>query len=152
MNANREISPTPPIPQEWQPYYAKLQALRESLLENHLQQIAGIVEALEKKTNHSTDDLSGDAGHHLTLGLLASEQDALLELDSAIQRIFHGTYGICEQTGKPIPDARLRVVPWTRYTREALENIDRERMVNCRTGGNLPPRPKSNIMCHPFND
>ena len=43
-----------------------------------------------------------------------------------MRRILDGSYGVCEQTGKRIPAARLKVVPWTRFREEMeaqLENI-----------------------------
>ncbi|MBK8240365.1 MAG: TraR/DksA C4-type zinc finger protein [Deltaproteobacteria bacterium] len=42
-------------------------------------------------------------------------------------RMREGDYGICEETGEPIPFARLRSEPTTRYTVEALEDLERER-------------------------
>ena len=35
-----------------------------------------------------------------------------------------GTYGICEKTGRPIPLARLRQVPWARYRVEVQEALE----------------------------
>jgi DnaK suppressor protein len=52
---------------------------------------------------------------------LGAEDDRLYEIDCAIQRIRDGVYGFCEETGAPIPAARLRAVPWTRYSRSAAE-------------------------------
>jgi DnaK suppressor protein len=52
---------------------------------------------------------------------LAHEFSALAEVEAALARIRDGRYGICEDTGAPIPAARLRALPWTRYTRAAAE-------------------------------
>jgi RNA polymerase-binding transcription factor DksA len=60
------------------------------------------------------------------LGMLSSEQDALYEIDEAIERIRNGTYGKCELTGKPIPEERLIAIPWTRFTAEAEREIERD--------------------------
>ena len=35
----------------------------------------------------------------------------LVEIDDAFQKLFDGTYGTCEECGKRIPEARLRLVP-----------------------------------------
>jgi DnaK suppressor protein len=61
------------------------------------------------------------------LSLISSEQNALYEIDQALRRIRDGTYGICEATGKPIPEDRLNAVPWTRFTLEVEEQLERER-------------------------
>jgi hypothetical protein len=63
----------------------------------------------------ATDSFDRD----LTLGLASFEQEALYEVDAAIQRIDDGTYGICELTGRPIPWKRLEAIPWTRFSIEA---------------------------------
>ena len=48
---------------------------------------------------------------------------------------------MCEETGDPIPFARLLLEPTTRYTVDALEGIERERArdaVNVGDGGDDP--------------
>ena len=62
------------------------------------------------------------------------EQSALSEVEAAIGRIRHGTYGICEETGLPIPAERLRAVPWTRFIRPAQERHDRAPFVPKKPG------------------
>jgi RNA polymerase-binding transcription factor DksA len=42
-----------------------------------------------------------------------------------MKRILEGKYGICEQTGKPIPAGRLKVLPWTRYCTEVASRLER---------------------------
>ncbi len=44
-----------------------------------------------------------------------------------LQRIKAGTYGVCEQTAKPIPKERLTAVPFTRYTAEAMKEVEKTR-------------------------
>jgi len=50
-----------------------------------------------------------------TLGLMDSEMRLVKEIDGALDRIENGTYAICEGTGKPIPKARLKAIPWAKY-------------------------------------
>lgn len=45
----------------------------------------------------------------------------LLEVESALARIEHGTYGICEETEEPIESERLLAIPWTRLSIEGAE-------------------------------
>ncbi|MEM6296620.1 MAG: TraR/DksA family transcriptional regulator [Myxococcota bacterium] len=60
--------------------------------------------------------------------LLVSGMDRarLAEVEAALGRVADGTYGECEETGEPIPFARLRAEPTTRYTVEALEILESE--------------------------
>ena len=47
---------------------------------------------------------------------LATElQEALDEVDAAIERMEAGTYGLCEGCGKPIGTARLEAMPAARF-------------------------------------
>jgi RNA polymerase-binding transcription factor DksA len=59
--------------------------------------------------------------------MVANEQEALAEIDAAIQRIHAGTYGVCEVTGKPIAKERLLAVPFTRHSAEAQKAIEKNR-------------------------
>ena len=52
---------------------------------------------------------------------LAAEGVEISEVDAALQRLHAGTYGICTATGRPIPAARLRAVPCTRFTHDAAK-------------------------------
>ena len=66
---------------------------------------------------------SSDAGSEtfdrdVALSMVASEQEALDEIEDAIDRIFDGTYGVCQETQKPIKKARLKAVPFTRFSLE----------------------------------
>jgi RNA polymerase-binding transcription factor DksA len=117
------------VPSKWRWHYEKLQAMRESLLADHATLAAESSEPMEPPGIDNADGATDEFDHNLALGILAHEEDALFEVDAAIQRILDGSYGICEITGKPIPDVRLRVVPWTRYTKEALERLERLRLV-----------------------
>ncbi len=50
-------------------------------------------------------------------------------IDIALEKIESGKYGICEGTGKPIPEARLEAIPWTPYTVEYAEIVEKSKQV-----------------------
>mgnify|MGYP003328279813 CR=1 FL=1 len=60
------------------------------------------------------------------LNLLSKEQDALQEIQAALERITEGTYGICGISGKKIPQARLEAIPFARLTVECQYQWERE--------------------------
>lgn len=55
--------------------------------------------------------------------LTENEIYTLKEIETALEKIENGTYGICEGTKKKIPIARLKAIPWTRYTVEFAEQM-----------------------------
>lgn len=117
------------VPAQWYWHYQKLQSIRENLLSDSAEQMEEFEEPLEAPGNDVADSATDEFDHDLALSLLAHEGDALFEVDAAIQRILDGSYGICEMTGRPIPEVRLRATPWTRYTKEALELLERRNLV-----------------------
>ncbi len=55
------------------------------------------------------------------------ERKLLLEIEHALEKMDNGEYGVCEGTGEPISFKRLEVRPWTRYSVEYKEQLERER-------------------------
>ena len=67
---------------------------------------------------NSSDSGSESFNRDIALSMVASEQEALQEVESAIDRVFDGSFGICQQTGQPILRDRLKAVPFTRFSLE----------------------------------
>ena len=123
------------IPEKYRRYYRLLIDLRSHVtgqLDQHTE------ETLKRSAKEDAGDLSSygqhmaDAGtdtfdRDFALSLVSSEQEALSEVEAAIQRIKIGTYGICEGTGKPIAKERLLAVPFARFSAEAQKEIERNR-------------------------
>ncbi len=71
-------------------------------------------------------DVGSDAyDQDLKLGMAASERKRINDIDGALSRIKAKTYGVCHETGKTIPEIRLKAKPWAKYTKEAAEKIER---------------------------
>jgi len=138
FNPKKGKSPDPAevdVPEKFRRYYKLLLDLRASLTE-------GIERHSEETLKRSAKDDAGDLsayGQHMAdagtdtfdrdfaLSMVASEQEALSEIDAAIKRIHDGTYGVCEITQKPIAKERLLAVPFTRYSAEAQKDLERNR-------------------------
>lgn len=90
---------------------------------------------LPTQTRPVADDAIGDVQDHAAEAarlerdtrLVQHGRDRLAEVEAALVRIEDGSYGECEETGDPIPFARLLLEPTTRYTVEALEGLEDER-------------------------
>ena len=57
--------------------------------------------------------------------IAANRQLLLTQIEHAIERIDSGTYGICEDCGKPIPNARLRALPMATLDAECKAKAER---------------------------
>ena len=62
--------------------------------------------------NHMAELGSGNFDQELTLSLLGSENEALDQIEAAIERIEDGSYGQCEECGVKIPESRLEAIPY----------------------------------------
>ncbi|MEM6955175.1 MAG: TraR/DksA family transcriptional regulator [Myxococcota bacterium] len=55
------------------------------------------------------------------------ERKLLVQIENALEKMEEGEYGVCEGTGEPIGLKRLEARPWTRYSVEYKEQVERER-------------------------
>ena len=51
----------------------------------------------------------------------------LRDIEDALRRLEQGSYGTCEQCGKPIGDERLEAKPWARYCIVHQSQLERRR-------------------------
>lgn len=124
----------------WAWHYRFLRALRDRLLESEGERRFEIAEPVRPAGADAADSASEEFEHEFSAVLWSSEQSALTEVDDALERIRHGRYGICEVTGKPIPSARLRTVPWTRYLAKVEADLERYSALNSGARGAHHPR------------
>jgi DnaK suppressor protein len=61
---------------------------------------------------HMADLGSDNFEQEFTLSLMENEEDTLMAIESALERIEDGTYGQCEECGVKIPKARLNAIPY----------------------------------------
>ena len=129
MNTPGDPPPAPKSP------YSKtdLKHFRELLVERRAR-ILQSVNALEEEAlragdqdfsvDHMADHGSDNFEQDLSLSLVESERKELEDIESALERIDAGTYGVCMGTGEQIPRARLEAIPYTRYSIEYQRRIE----------------------------
>ena len=81
-------------------------------------------------TEPLTDEMDIASRHQdqaLLLRLADKERKLLAEIDHALAKFGEDTYGICEGTGEPIGVKRLEARPWTRFSIQYKERLERER-------------------------
>ncbi|MBN1394797.1 MAG: TraR/DksA C4-type zinc finger protein [Pirellulales bacterium] len=85
---------------------------------NHLAEAA-----LKKSRSEANGDLSSMPIHmadigsdnfeqEFTLSLMENEGDTLSQIETSLERIEEGTYGLCEECGAKIPKNRLNAIPY----------------------------------------
>ncbi len=131
------------VPKKHHRYLELLQDLREHVLSEldlHTK------DTLKRSSKEDSGNLSGygqhmaDAGtdsfdRDFALSLVSTEQEALSEIEAAIERIHKGTYGVCEITGKPIAKERLLAVPFARYSIEGQVEYEKTKRHPSQRGG-----------------
>lgn len=113
-------------PSKWARHCRNLMALRTHFEAERRGHALAVRQPLEPFSLSMADAATDEFDHALALSALSAEQDALYEIQAALARITDGTYGICEVTGKPIPEGRLRALPWTRFARDIEQQLERE--------------------------
>ncbi|MEO6787595.1 MAG: TraR/DksA C4-type zinc finger protein [Chthoniobacteraceae bacterium] len=131
-------TPASRVSRKWRWHCRALQRLRDHLVDDLCIKLAQAAQRTGRTGMGSADSASGESDRALAVSLLSGEEDALHEVDSALRRIRAGTFGICERSGKRIPAERLRAIPWTRFTKEAEDEIENE-----SRGGRKKTRPST---------
>lgn len=105
---------------------AEMRSIKKALLFKRAELLGDVLsmedEALRRDTNSSSHmpihlaDLGSDNYQmEHTLNLVGSERRLLSEINDALSRIDEGVYGKCQRDSHPIPKARLKAIPWTRF-------------------------------------
>lgn len=142
VGTTRPIRDAKKVPQEWEVYYTDLMNLRHSLKGALGQRSNETLGASARESSgelsiNSTDSGSESFNRDVALSMVATEQEALEEIEDAIDRIFDGTFGICQETEKPIKKSRLKVVPFTRFSLEGQTLYEKRNRKERDTGGGI---------------
>ncbi len=131
--AGKKIDP------HWRGQYERLLQLRDHIIdeERRLEQESQGNQP-DPLTDEGAESASSTFTREMALGRVSGYQELLDEVNGALARIENDSYGICEVTGKEIALERLKAVPWTRFTREAEEQLEQEGKAPLRF--ELPPQ------------
>lgn len=123
---------------EKKPYDDKKLEMFKKLLYKAREQFVGDVQkiSIESDMNSDKGDITGHAVHmadvatdmyerEFNLGLASHDRETILLIDAALKRIDKKTYGFCLESGKKIPEARLKAIPWAEYCLEVQEEMDK---------------------------
>jgi DnaK suppressor protein len=74
---------------------------------------------------HMADLGSDNFEQEFTLSLMENEEDTLVAIEAALERIEEGTYGQCDECGVKIPKTRLNALPYTPHCVRCAGNHQR---------------------------
>jgi DnaK suppressor protein len=139
--ATSDVLSTPPksakIDPKWESNYRHLRELQAHFLRQRGTLVEDANEEHPTFSEHMADAGTDSYDRDFALGRLSSDQNALYEIEDAIQRIENGTYGICELTGKPIQRARLNAIPWARFSLQEEKQLEQRGAFDRTRLGNL---------------
>jgi DnaK suppressor protein len=91
------------------------------LLAQHRDRLEGELARLRR----DDDDDEHLADDELEAGVAEQLREELDAIERAEERLSHGTYGLSVESGAPIPDARLELIPWAERTVEEEARLAR---------------------------
>lgn len=114
---------------------SKLQGIRSRLL-------GGIEKTIKTSQDEeftqlvpdTTDDASRSFSRQILLNLGEQDRNRLIQVEEALYQMENGGYGACKLCGKPIPEARLKVVPFTQHCVACLNTIEQGQQNNGLNG------------------
>ena len=99
---------------EMEPYRLMLQDLKTKLIKEVLLNQEASNESTEGEVLDMADLASDSYDKDLANSLSETERARLVAVEAAIERVKQGTYGMCDTCAKPIPLARLKVLPFAK--------------------------------------
>ena len=112
----------------------KLEKYKQMLLEERASLLQDLAHGREYFVYNEQGDIVDVAETQISNTLLNTlsdlDQDKLKDIDFALEKIEKGKYGLCEGSGKKIPEARLNHIPWTRYSIEYAQQMEREKRLS----------------------
>src|SRR6187551_3721333 len=115
----------------------ELAEFRERLIERarevrgNLQSLAdesGPTEHVTATTNHPAEGASDSERQFIAAASAGQENDMLSQIERALRKIDTALplpFGICEYSREPIDRSRLELLPWTPFSVEALNEMER---------------------------
>ena len=112
------------------PRNRKYDALEKALIEQRDELSLRLSERMsevhvEREPDDEAAQASDSSTKEMAVATLERERRTLAEIEAALARIRKGEYGLCASCGEPIPEARLKALPWARVCVRCAERGSR---------------------------
>lgn len=105
----------------------KLLKVKADLLSEVSEKIKNESNSLKFEIGDIYDIASNERERELTLMLGDRDREKLVETEEALERIKNKTYGICDECGEPIGEARLEALPFTKVCIDCKSKDEKEK-------------------------
>ena len=103
-------------PERRRAYKNRLLEMRTRLRGDVSRMASGVLALQGARQNRMPIHMAEVAGEHfeqeLSLALASSKEELLETIERALERIEDGVYGVCDECGRKIPQARLDALPY----------------------------------------
>ena len=117
-------------PEEVQEFKVRLEQERESIKQRLSERISEMQD--DERPADELDQAGKLSDQAFMLRLADKERKLLNQIELALRKIAEDDYGYCEGTGEPISKKRLELRPWTRYSIEYKEELERRKKQGLR--------------------
>lgn len=107
-----------------------VKAKNEILMRSKARIDGGDIALDQNEMTDQVDIASVSVEQNVIFKLLDRDRLLLSEIHRAIQKIETGDYGYCEGSGDVIPHKRLELAPWTRYSVQYQEQLEKQKSRN----------------------
>jgi DnaK suppressor protein len=109
------------MPIDVEKYRTILKELEGELLASLEKSEVDARETASAEVEDQIDQANTDMSKDLVLDEESRDYDKLRMVREALERVDAGTFGVCVDCGREIPEARLQAVPWAAYCVEDQE-------------------------------
>ena len=110
----------------------KVKYFQSALQEIRIEIVGGVEKLQNNGKNDEVEhmpDISDDAARaydrKLQGDLEEQEWNKLKQVEAALEKVENGEYGICDQCEKKIPEARLKIIPYTEFCTQCLSKMEK---------------------------
>lgn len=122
--------------------YKSLPEMKSKLQEIRSQLLGGIEKTIKTSQDEeftqlvpdTADDASRSFSRQMLLNLGEQDRERLIQVEDALYQMENGGYGTCKLCEDPIPEARLKVVPFAQHCVACLNDIEQVQKNNGQNG------------------
>ena len=111
--------------QEYEQIRKMLQKMRSDII-SELSKKKNTLEEEKTVEIEDLDAIAEDRNREYEYLLTTMDTKKLKQIDEALAKMEHGTYGICEECGEEIPVARLKILPFAKLCIDCVSNVEKE--------------------------